>query len=222
MPLSALERAELVGRLAEGKRIFSSIEDAFKKSASSCMVVTSATRGEGKTLTAAGLAILAANYSSKRVLAVDLNWFSPCLHSYFGLEQAVGIDTMTQAGNPLEFAQPTSHDLLKVLPAPKIAAGQGGTAQSQLAAKIIDQARSDYEIVIVDASSVFPANRYMIDPVALAKSADDTILVVLANVTARQEVKRAAMTLASAGATLTGVIVNQWKNPLAPQPSAKK
>ena len=222
MPLSALERAELLGRLAEGKRIFSSIEDAFKKSASSCMVVTSATRGEGKTLTTAGLAILAANYTSKRVLVADLNWFAPGLHSYFGLEQTVDLDTMANAEHVLDFAQPSGHELLKVLPAPKIAAGQGGTAQSQLAARIVEQACADYEIVIIDSSSVFPANRYMIDPVTLAKNADDTILVVLANVTARQEVKRAAMTLASAGATLTGVIVNQWKNPLAPQSSTRK
>jgi len=40
-------------------------------------------------------------------------------------------------------------------------------------------------------------------------------LVVLANVTPRQPLKRSRMFLETAGANVLGVIVNQWKNPLA-------
>ena len=215
MAFSAKEQTELLGKIAEGKRIFSSLEDAFKKPESTCLLVTSAARGEGKSLAAAGLGVLAAHYTSRRVLAVDLNWFSPSLHICFGLEQTCQVGQLRDASRLDDLVKPSGYENLSILTAPVLSAGQGGSTESQLAATILEEARSAYEIVIVDSSSVFPANRYMIDPVSLAKNADDTIIVVLANVTARQEVKRAAMTLVSAGARVTGMIVNQWKNPLA-------
>jgi Mrp family chromosome partitioning ATPase len=54
----------------------------------------------------------------------------------------------------------------------------------------------------------------MMDPVTIAKAADGVALVVMANVTPRQHVKRANLFLANAGANVLGVVVNQWKNPL--------
>ena len=41
------------------------------------------------------------------------------------------------------------------------------------------------------------------------------LMVVLANATPRQQVKRAQTTLDTAGTNIIGVIVNQWKNPIA-------
>jgi Mrp family chromosome partitioning ATPase len=54
----------------------------------------------------------------------------------------------------------------------------------------------------------------MIDPVTMSKTADGVVLVALANVTPRQQLKRAHMFLETAGANVLGVIVNQWKNPI--------
>jgi protein-tyrosine kinase len=215
MAFSAREQTELLGKIAEGKRIFSSLEDAFKKPEPTCLLVTSAARGEGKTLTAAGLGVLAAHYTSKSVLAVDLNWFSPSLHTCFGLDQTCHIGQLRDKVRLDDLVKPSGYENLSILAAPLVSGGQEGATESQLAAAILEEAKSAYEVVIVDSASVFPANRYMIDPISVAKNADDTIIVVLANVTARQEVKRAAMTLVSAGARVSGMIVNQWKNPLA-------
>ena len=70
-------------------------------------------------------------------------------------------------------------------------------------------------MVFIDSASVFPTNRYMIDPVAISRVADATIIVVMANATPRQQVKRALVSLETAGAKVLGVVANQWKNPIA-------
>jgi Mrp family chromosome partitioning ATPase len=79
---------------------------------------------------------------------------------------------------------------------------------------IISQAREVYDIVIADSSSIFAVNRNMMDPVAISMGADSVVLVILANVTPRQKIKQARMSLKTAGAHVIGVVVNQWKNPL--------
>jgi len=209
-------QVESLGQLAEMKRIFSGIETGLDHRIPACVVVTSAERGEGKTTTTAGLAAVAARQSGKRVLAVDLDWHFPSLHTYFGLEP-VDAGSLGAGKSPLEMVRPSGQERLDVLPAIRLPAASGDTEREEnaLALEIVRQARSAYDFVFLDTTSLFPTNRRMMDPVAISKAADGVALVVLANVTPRQEVKRAKMMLETAGAKVVGVIVNQWKNPLA-------
>jgi len=69
--------------------------------------------------------------------------------------------------------------------------------------------------VLIDTSKVFPLNRRMIDPIEVAKNADGAVMVVLTYGPPRQPVKKARYALETAGVKILGVIVNQWKNPLA-------
>jgi Mrp family chromosome partitioning ATPase len=78
-------KLELLGRIAEMKRIYTVIESSIKENA--CVVVASALQGEGKSTLAAGLALAASKAKGRRVLAVDLNWYGPVLHSIFGVEE---------------------------------------------------------------------------------------------------------------------------------------
>ncbi len=208
-------QVESLGQLAEMKRIFSGIETGLQHQIPACVVVTSAERGEGKTTTTAELAAVAARQSGKRVLAVDLNWHFPSLHTYFGLEP-VDAGGPGAGKSPLEMVRPSALERLDVLPAIRLPAAGGDTEteENALALEIVRQARNAYDFVFLDTTSLFPTNRRMMDPVVISKAADGVALVVLANVTPRQEVKRAKMMLETAGAKVVGVIVNQWKNPL--------
>lgn len=201
--------------IAETKRIHSAIEKALPNNGSCSIVVTSAARKEGKTLTTATLAALAAQHKEAQVLAVDLNWYSPALHLCFGLEQKFG-PARLQPGSIMELVQPSGLSRLDILTAPKLDSPEDiiPTEQTVLGIEIIREALSNYNRVFVDTSSIFPTNRSMMDPVLLAAEAHGTVLVVLANVTARQVVKRSHFMLENLKAKVLGVVVNQCRNPL--------
>lgn len=202
--------------LAETKRIFTAIGHVFDGLAKTCLVVTSAARAEGKTTVVAGLGAAAAGESGKRVLAVDLNWFAPTLHEQFGLDPVFDYVDLSSERSITNFAQPSGVENLDILtaPAPRQKNDGAGKSGSLIGSEIVKMARQAYDIVLVDTCSVFPTNRYMIDPLALSGEADGTLLVVLANVTPRQAVKQTHMRLEASGAKVTGVVVNQWKNKL--------
>lgn len=208
---------ELLAEITEIKRIYSVIENSLMKSNPACLVVTSGAPGEGKTTMAAAISASAARQSNKRVLAVDFHWHAPALHSWFGLEPTLEIDDLRRGKPIVDMAQSSGLNNLDILTARKSTQDEvewDGDAHS-LGTEIMRQAREAYDFVVLDTNSIFPTNRRMMDPVTISKAADGVALVVLANVTPRQPLKRASMFLETAGANVLGVIVNQWKNPLA-------
>ncbi len=207
---------ELLAEIAEIKRIYSVIENSLMKSSPACLVVTSGTPEEGKTTLVAALAASAARQSDKRVLAVDLHWHAPALHSWFGLEPTFDIDDLRREKPIVDMAQSSGLNNLDILTARQSTQDKvewNGSAPA-LGTEIMRKAREAYDFVVVDTNSIFPTNRRMMDPVTISKAADGVALVVLANVTPRQPLKRSRMFLETAGANVLGVIVNQWKNPL--------
>ncbi len=208
---------ELLAEITEIKRIYSVIENSLMNSNPACLVVTSGFPGEGKTTMVAALSAIAARQSDKRVLAIDLHWHNPALHSWFGLEPAFDMDDLRREKPIVDMAQPSGLNNLDILTARKSTQDEveWDGDPSALGTDIMRKAREAYDFVVVDTNSIFPTNRHMMDPVAISKASDGVALVVLANVTPRQPLKRSRMFLETAGANVLGVIVNQWKNPLA-------
>jgi len=207
---------KVLAEITEMKRIYSVIEHSLLKSNPACLVVTSGAPGEGKTTMVAGLAAVAAYHDKKRVLAVDLNWYTPALHSRFGLNLTFDDDKFRQEKSIAGLVQSSGIDNLDILTARKDTRDEADTDgyEYMLGAEIVRQARQAYDFVVVDTPSLFPINRRMMDPLTISKAADGVALVVLANATPRQQVKRARISLETAGANVLGVIVNQWKNPM--------
>ena len=208
---------ELLAEITEIKRIYSVIENSLLNYNPACLVVTSGFPGEGKTTIVALLSSIAARQSDKRVLALDLHWYNPDLHSWFGLEPAFDMDDLRQKKPIVDMAQSSGLNNLDILTARKSTQDEmeWDVDASTLGMDIIRKAREAYDFVVVDTNSIFPTNRRMMDPVAISRAADGVALVTLANVTPRQPLKRSRMFLETAGANVLGVIVNQWKNPLA-------
>jgi len=213
---ASIEKADMLAEIAEMRRIFAMIEHSLLKSNPAALVVTSGLPVEGKTTMAAGLASIAARHYGKRVLAVDLHWYTPGLHNWFGLQPTFDVEKFRQGGSITDQVQPSGLDNLDVLTARAPGGDEGLWFREKhvLGARIMNQAKESYDFVVADTSSIFPTNRRMMDPVTIAKAADGVALVVMANVTPRQHVKRANLFLANAGANVLGVVVNQWKNPL--------
>jgi Mrp family chromosome partitioning ATPase len=213
---ASIEKADMLAEIAEMRRIFAMIEHSLLKSNPASLVVTSGLPEEGKTTMAAGLATIAARQYNKRVLVVDLHWYTPALHNWFGLQPTFDVEKFRQNGSITDQVQPSGIENLDILTARTPGGDEGLWFREKhvLGARIMNQGREAYDFVVADTSSIFPTNRRMMDPVTIAKAADGVALVVMANVTPRQHSKRANMFLENAGANVLGVVVNQWKNPL--------
>ena len=216
MNTSSSKRVDFLSELIEMKRIYAVIEHSLFKDNAACIVVTSGIPGEGKTTLAAGLSAVAAGHRNLRVLAVDFNWHRPSLHEWFGLNPTFDVNDFGQGKSILDMVQSTHVKNLDILTASSTSHRNGRIDEDihSLGKDVIHQARSAYDVVIVDSSSIFPVNHRMLDPVAVAMNAEAAILVALVNVTPRQKLKHARMLLETAGVHVAGVVVNQWKNTL--------
>jgi protein-tyrosine kinase len=214
MSQSISREVRMLAEITEMKRIYSVIEHALNVNPA-CVAVTSGARGEGKTTVAAGLAAVAAVHAKKRVLAVDLNWYSPALHKMFGVDLTFDLDVFKRNNSIKEMIRPTDIKNLDILTARSDQSGSQPEINEYLVGKeIVKQAREDYDFTVIDTSSIFPTNRRMMDPVNIAKVADGVAMVVLTNETPRQLIKRARVFLETAGVNVLGVVVNQWQNPM--------
>ena len=181
----------LLGQIAETRRMFMAAESLLDPAASSspCLAITSAAPEEGKTLVLTGLATAAVQETSKPVLAMDLNWYRPALHQYFGLERTFKVHDLAANDAVRRYARPCGIQGLDILAAPLPCESKEAPIQEIGGgiARLIREARAAYGMVFLDCHSIFPANRHMIDPVSLGRLSDLVVLVVLAGVTPRQD-----------------------------------
>lgn len=208
---------ELFAQIAEAKRIYWGIESALNWATPACVVITSALPREGKTTVAANLSTVAAQQGDKRVLLIDLNWYEPRQHRVFGLGQKFDTGSFSRRKSIKDLVGQSGIEHLDILTAaqPTQDSDEIGADMSRIGTEIIDEAREAYDFIVVDTCSILRMNRFMMDPVNLAKAADGASLVVLTNETPKPSVRRAHMLLETAGVNVLGVIANQWKNPLA-------
>lgn len=218
MNSTASKEIESFAEIAEIKRIFTTLSTDFLKTKPKCLVVTSAIRSEGKTNITAILAATAALQSDCRVLAVDLNWHRSALHTCFGLSPTFDDTTFSESKNLSKQVQPSGIKNLDILTAvPSVnRTNRNGTKDTALGKEILKLAHDSYDLTVVDAASIFPTNRNMIDPISISVAADGVgvVMTVLTKVTPRQTVRRSQKLLETAGAKIQGVIVNHWRNPL--------
>ncbi|MBK1647123.1 hypothetical protein [Rhabdochromatium marinum] len=206
-------RRGILEQAAESRRIFLAVDNALGRQATASMLVTSACRGEGKTLAVATLAASAALLSKGSVLAIDFNWFRPGLHECFGGSLGDTIEKYATASLD-EITRPTGIENCDIIAAPANHNSQEQHSVSEcykIAIRLIEEAKQTYQFVIIDASSIIPTNHQMMDPVILGAMADGIVLVIQAGVSLRQNVRRAQKTLEGAGVNILGVINNQFR-----------
>jgi capsular exopolysaccharide synthesis family protein len=137
------------------------------------IMVTSSVQGEGKSTTAANLAIAYA-LSGKRVVLVDLDLRKPNLRQFFELGRASGVTDVALGLVPLSKAlAPVAVNGLWVLQAGTTPPNPGEFVGSQALAGVLTQLAETVDIVLVDAPPLLQVG----DAMTLS-SAVDAVLVL--------------------------------------------
>lgn len=192
---------------AEAYRVIrTAVQFAFLDRPLRSLFVTSAQPGEGKTTTAANLAIVAAQ-SGKRVVVVDADLRRPQIHRVFDLSNSRGLtDLVLQSnGHFGEFLQNTGVRNCWALTSGPLPPNPDSVMASTRLQQVLEQISTSVDLLIIDGPPVLP----VADAGYLAHAADGTILVIDAGRTRRPTVARALASLQHAGATVIGSVLNR-------------
>ena len=171
------------------------------------LLVTSPRLGDGKTTTSSNLALTLAREFQHRVILVEADLRRPTLAQRFGVSAPRGLVDVLLGGLPLDEAIiPIPGHHLSLLPA-----GEEGTRSTELLAssmmqRAIDELRSRFDRIIVDAPPVALADTHI-----LTRMADGVIVVVRAGVTPRPALERALAAIDRE--RLLGLVLNEVEDP---------
>jgi succinoglycan biosynthesis transport protein ExoP len=168
------------------------------------ILVTSAVPNEGKSFTAANLAITMANAGSK-VLLVDGDLRKGTLHDRFGAQAQPGLsDALGQGAKWFAAVQPTDHPNLSVLARGTITLKASELFVSAATNEFLKDAAARYDYVIVDSVPVMAAD----DVASLAPHMDGVIFVMRADATSARVARAALELLYQRRARLLGLVFN--------------
>ncbi|HEX6105211.1 MAG TPA: polysaccharide biosynthesis tyrosine autokinase [Gemmatimonadales bacterium] len=171
------------------------------------LVVTSAAPGEGKTLTAANLAVTLA-YDGLNVLLVDCDIRRPRVHGLFHLPRAPGLMELLmahdRAGAPPPAIRQTTVARLSVLPCGALPMNAANLLSSTRMRILLEDLKQQFDIIVLDTPPVLATA----DAGIVGALTDGVLLVVRAGATDRNAAQRAYQQLANVGARVVGTVLN--------------
>jgi receptor protein-tyrosine kinase len=151
------------------------------------ILVTSPLMGEGKTVTAANLAISLAREEGRRVALVDCDTRNPRVQGLFDPMPSRGMYEMLAKDASIDDAVMRAEGVpLDVLALPRGPARRLDPMPMERLKGVFARLRERYDLVICDAPPVLP----VADTAALARQSDGVIVVVRSGRTPRQAVSR--------------------------------
>ena len=178
------------------------IQQASNGRSINALIVTSPSRGEGRTHTAASLALSMTKEFDRRVCIMDANLRAPQLRDIFGLPEGPGLSDVLTERARLEDALVHIDDLnLTVLP------GGDATTQPELLGsiamrRIMQALRAQFDRIVIDAPPAIP----VADVALLTPLVDGVMLVVRAGITPKPTIHEAISGINSD--KLLGVVLN--------------
>ncbi len=178
------------------------------------VLVTSSVAGEGSTTTAANMAISLAQMGIK-VLLIDANMRSPKIHQIFGVGNAVGLSSLLSSdASESDIFSVIRHDSASdvyILPSGPPSLNSAELLGSGGMRSLLRTLQSSYSHIILDS----PAINRRSDSIILSSICGAVLLVVQASKTSRELVRQSQASLASMGARLLGVVLNNVPMPEA-------
>lgn len=169
------------------------------------ILITSPNSGEGKSTTAANLAVSMAQKEEK-VLLIDANLRRPVTHLIFKIPNSVGLtDVLTGQTTLEEVVIHTEIDRLEVLTSGTVTNNPAELLASQTMKDLLQKAAKQYDSVLIDCSSVLEVT----DTKLLASQCDGVLLVLYQGKTQIEDAAEAKKVLEFAKAKVSGVILNE-------------
>lgn len=147
--------------------------------------ITSANRGEGKTLVASNIAVSLATGYKQKTLLVDMNFEHPSLHTVFGTTQSPGMaEAIAFQRIPVT---PSGIDHLYLMTSGDSKSHPPGIEHTMLLRQILKTMKSRFDFIIIDMPSVLPIKGF---PVHFINEIDGLISVVDTTRTKKSEFER--------------------------------
>ncbi|MGA2286185.1 MAG: polysaccharide biosynthesis tyrosine autokinase [Dehalococcoidia bacterium] len=172
------------------------------------LLVTSANPREGKSTTAANLALVTAQ-AGKRVILVDSDLRRPSIHRFFGLNNEQGLTNLLLTPQPTinGYLQRTRFENLSVVTSGPLPPNPSELLASRRLDSVLDALRSQADVVIIDSPPTLP----VADASILASKVDGTMLVVDTSKTRMQALRRTREALDRSKTHLLGAVLNKLK-----------
>ena len=168
------------------------------------LVITSPNREDGKSTTAANLAISLAQ-QGKKVLLIDADLRNATLYSTLKIDNSIGLSSVLAGRTMLEDAiNKTEVKGLDVIPSGPVPVNPADLLGSHAMGVLIEMVNGIYDIVLFDTPPVLE----VADAKIIANQCDGLILVIRWGKTKSEEAIEAKKLVESANSKLFGVILN--------------
>jgi len=170
------------------------------------LLITSSVAGEGKSVTAANLAIVMAQLGLSVVL-IDADMRKPTQHKLFQLNKQPGLsDALLAEGvTPQQYLHEVDIPNLHLLPSGVTPPNPAELLSSKRMQQLIEELHADADVVLIDTPPIL----LVTDAAVLTSEVSDVVLVVNARKTQRSALARAIESLRKIDAHLCGVIANE-------------
>jgi capsular exopolysaccharide synthesis family protein len=167
--------------------------------------ITSTRPGEGKTTTAANLAIVLSQAGANVVL-VDADLRKPDLHKMFAIDGSNGL-TNNLAGDPMELTIQRINDQLWVIVGGPVPPNPSELLSGRRMEAFADELARRFDYVIIDSAPILAVS----DAAALSRHVDGVLLVVQSKRVSLPEVRQSLAALDRAGAPVLGIVLTRAK-----------
>lgn len=172
------------------------------------LVVTSAVRDEGKTVTALNLAMAMAELERHQVVLVDADLRRPGCERYLNLNPEPGLADVLLGRMPVEkVLRPAGYRQLMLLGSGTRVTNPAEVLGSSRLDELLHRLKERFQYIVIDTPPVLPST----DAGVLASRVDGTLLVVRLERSLRKQSREALRTLQDMGANVLGCFVTELR-----------
>jgi len=170
------------------------------------LLITSSSPGEGKSTTAANLAVVIAQ-TGKRVILVDADLRRPIQHKIFKASNNQGLTTaILDSNTPVTYhLQKTKYPELLIMTSGPIPPNPAELLNSQRMIQVMKEFHQEADVVIFDTPPILT----VADATILAPRTDGTLVVVESSGTRRSALVQAIERLENTNAHIFGTVINK-------------